>query len=385
MTEGAPAQPAPPQGDAAQSNTNQTQAAPTEPESERLKREMAELRAQIAAITAAARASPSAVEADLRRQLADATAQIASASSSAPVADHLAREALYRREPHRAVLQRNRARLDGYAADLGSDAAAHDTLYREFASAARARAISATDALLLHSLLAPLPFRLRLARALLLNSSSTTRAQLFNTLVLGLAPPLFEDAHGEVVSQIPWPLFPVRAEFAELNSELLREAAAILEGNPVTGAGPPRPQARTPAVFATTSAGEGAAARRMLDVVRGAGYAPISEHGADLKEVEDAFNWLVKEVENLKAQVSTFRSQPRPRQNNNNNQSNRNTANNRNNNNTNYNNNSSNNRPRNNNYNNNYNYNNRGPNYNSQGYRVRGGGPGEEDTEEGNP
>jgi len=107
------------------------------------------------------------------------------------------------------------------------------------ALAARGGGLDPRDSVLLHGLLAPTAFRIKLARTLLINNAAQTRAAFFNTLVLDEAPPTFEDAYGEVVSQIPWPLFPVRPEFSELNTDLLREATAIIEASPtVRGAGP---------------------------------------------------------------------------------------------------------------------------------------------------
>jgi len=230
----------------------------------------------------------------------------AASSTSAPVAEHLAREALYKREPYKATLDRQRAKLAGYAAGLGDDAPTRDGLFKEFALAARGGGLSPQDAVLLHGLLSPTLFRIKLAKAILINSAPASRAALFNTLVLGEAPPTFEDAYGEVVSQIPWPLFPVRPEFGELNADLLREATAILEGpSAVRGAGPTADKKKkVPRVFANPAGQEAA---HLLEIVRGSGYAPVADGRADLSEVEAAFNFMAGEIADLRNQIASLK------------------------------------------------------------------------------
>jgi uncharacterized membrane protein YgcG len=265
---------------------------------EKLRRELSELKADLLK-----QAPANKVEEELRKELADLRA--ATSTTSAPVAEHLAREALYKREPYKATLDRQRAKLAGYAAGLADDNPSRDTLHKEFALAARGGALSAQDAVLLHGLLAPTPFRFKLAKAILINTAPATRAALFNTLVLGEAPATFEDAYGEVVSQMPWPLFPVRPDFAELNADLLREATAILEGaSGVKGAGPTL-RKRTPRVFGNP---DREATAHLVEMVRGAGYAPVADGRADLSEVEAAFNFMAGEIADLRAQIANLKS-----------------------------------------------------------------------------
>ena len=184
--------------------------------------------------------------------------------------------------------------LEGYAAGLEDNAGSWEALRREFATTARHQGVDPQDAVLLHCLLAPAPFRIRFARALLVNSAPAARAGFFNTLVLDGGPPEFAQAWAETVD-MPWPLFPVTPDFSELNGRLLRDWGAEVEG--VTGAGPKK---RThPAVFAPSRAPEG-----LLNLVRGAGYAPVADGRADLSEVEAAFNAMAAEIGNLKAQVA---------------------------------------------------------------------------------
>jgi hypothetical protein len=156
---------APPVGPtaAASSTTAPTTTTTTtkETETERLSRELAELRAELAK---AAAAKTTSVEDALRKELADLRA---ASSNNAPVAEHLAREALYKREPYKATLDRQRAKLAGYAAGLGDDAPTRDLLFKEFALAARGGALTPQDAVLLHGLLSPTAFRIKLAKALL--------------------------------------------------------------------------------------------------------------------------------------------------------------------------------------------------------------------------
>ena len=254
--------------------------------------ELAQLRAQ-----AANQPTPTttALERALAEEVALLRAKATSASTYASVSDnkvaeHMAREAMYRREPYKATLDRNRSKLSGYAEGISDNKETLDELYKEFALAARGGGLDPRDAVLLHGLLAPTSFRIKLAKVLLLHNSATTRATLFNTLVLDAAPPSFEDAYGEVVSQIPWPLFPVRTEFAALNNELLREATAILEAAGAISGGGPRtkksPIKGVPKVFASP---EPAGLAYLVDIVRGAGYAPVADGKADLSEVEAAF------------------------------------------------------------------------------------------------
>ena len=282
-----------------------TQAAPAPPtEMEKMRLEIDSLKATLLANAAAqAQARPSQAEETLRKELADLRA---ASSNSAPVAEHLAREALYKREPYKATLDRQRAKLAGYAAGLGDDAPTRDGLFKEFALAARGGGLSPQDAVLLHGLLSPTLFRIKLAKAILINSAPASRAALFNTLVLGEAPPTFEDAYGEVVSQIPWPLFPVRPEFGELNADLLREATAILEGSSaVRGAGPTADKKKkVPRVFANPAGQEAA---HLLEIVRGSGYAPVADGRADLSEVEAAFNFMAGEIADLRNQIASLK------------------------------------------------------------------------------
>eukprot|EP00658_Telonema_sp_P-2_P017281 TRINITY_DN16695_c0_g1_i1.p1 TRINITY_DN16695_c0_g1~~TRINITY_DN16695_c0_g1_i1.p1 ORF type:complete len:112 (+),score=17.50 TRINITY_DN16695_c0_g1_i1:375-710(+) len=107
------------------------------------------------------------------------------------------REALYRREPFRATLDRNRAELKGFAEGLDEDTESMNILFKEFALAARGGNLDPRDAVLLHGLLSPADFRIKLVRTLLINTSPMTRAAFFNTLVLDEAPSTFEDAYGE--------------------------------------------------------------------------------------------------------------------------------------------------------------------------------------------
>ena len=155
-------------------NSAPTTTPPTQqqhPDTEALARELAQLRAEMAKRT------PS-VEEELRREIA---ALRAAAGGDSSVAEHLAREAAYRREPHRAKLDRRRAKLEGYAA--GSPGGGQrGALRREFATTARHQGVDPQDAVLLHCLLAPAPFRIRFARALLVNSAPAARAGFFNTL-----------------------------------------------------------------------------------------------------------------------------------------------------------------------------------------------------------
>ena len=279
-----------------------TQAAPAPPtEMEKMRLEIDSLKATLLS-QAAAQARPSQAEEALRKELADLKA---ASSNSAPVAEHLAREALYKREPYKATLDRQRAKLAGYAAGLGEDAPTTEGLFKEFALAARGGGLSPQDAVLIHGLLSPTLFRIKLAKAILINSAPATRAALFNTLVLGEAPPTFEDAYGEVVSQIPWPLFPVRPEFGELNADLLREATAILEGSSaVRGAGPAATKKKVPRVFANPAGQEAA---HLLEIVRGSGYAPVADGRADLSEVEAAFNFMAGEIADLRGQIASLK------------------------------------------------------------------------------
>ena len=270
-------------------NSAPTTTPPTQqqhPDTEALARELAQLRAEMA------KRAPPSVEEELRREIA---ALRAAAGGDSSVAEHLAREAAYRREPHRAKLDRRRAKLEGYAAGLEDNAGSWEALRREFATTARHQGVDPQDAVLLHCLLAPAPFRIRFARALLVNSAPAARAGFFNTLVLDGGPPEFAQAWAETVVDMPWPLFPVTPDFSELNGRLLRDWGAEVEG--VTGAGPKK---RThPAVFAPSRAPEG-----LLNLVRGAGYAPVADGRADLSEVEAAFNAMAAEIGSLKAQVA---------------------------------------------------------------------------------
>ena len=90
-----------------------TQAAPAPPtEMEKMRLEIDSLKATLLANAAAqAQARPSQAEETLRKELADLRA---ASSTSAPVAEHLAREALYKREPYKvneATCQRDEQRV----------------------------------------------------------------------------------------------------------------------------------------------------------------------------------------------------------------------------------------------------------------------------------
>ena len=93
---------APPVGPttAAPTSTTPTTTTTKETETERLSRELAELKAELAK---AAATKTTSVEDALRKELADLRA---ASSNNAPVAEHLAREALYKREPYKATLDR---------------------------------------------------------------------------------------------------------------------------------------------------------------------------------------------------------------------------------------------------------------------------------------
>ena len=266
--------------------------------------------ARQASATATTKPTTTALERALLDELAALRAQGATQTTStngsdSKVAEHMVREALYRREPFRATLDRNRAKLKGFAEGLGDDVASLNILYKEFALAARGGGLDPRDAVLLHGLLAPTAFRIKLARTLLINNSSQTRAAFFNTLVLDEAPSTFEDAYGEVVSQIPWPLFPVRPEFSELNTDLLREATAIIEASPtVRGAGPTLKK-KLPKVFAQ----DREQSAQLAQIIRGSGYALVTDGKADLSEVEAAFNYQASEIADLRSQAADLRSQ----------------------------------------------------------------------------
>lgn len=276
--------------------------------------EVAQLRAQVTNQPVPTNTTSTALERALADEVALLRAKATAASactsvSDNKVAEHMAREAMYRREPYKATLDRNRSKLSGYAEGLSDNKETLDELFKEFALAARGGGLDPRDAVLLHGLLAPTSFRIKLAKVLLLHNSATTRAMLFNTLVLDAAPPSFEDAYGEVVSQIPWPLFPVRTEFAALNNELLREATAILEAAGAISGGGPRTKKSTikgvPKVFASP---EPTGLAHLVDIVRGAGYAPVADGKADLSEVEAAFNYMSNEIADLRSQVHTLKN-----------------------------------------------------------------------------
>ena len=80
-----------------------------ETEMEKMRREFAELKAELAK-QAGAQAGASQ-EAELRKEIAQLRA---AAASNTPVAEHMAREALYKREPYKATLDRQRAKLEGF-------------------------------------------------------------------------------------------------------------------------------------------------------------------------------------------------------------------------------------------------------------------------------
>ena len=269
------------------------------------------MRADFARQSATTTSKPptTALERALLDELAALRAQAAAThvptnTSDSKVAEHMVREALYRREPYRAILDRNRAKLKGYAEGLAEDTASMNTLFREFALAARGGGLDPRDAVLLHGLLSPAAFRIKLAKALLINTSPLTRAAFFNTLVLDEGPSTFEDAYGEIVSQIPWPLFPIRPEFNELNADLLREATSILEASGTVRGSGPTPKKKLPKVFAQ----DRERSAQLAHIIRGAGFALVTDGKADLSEVEAAFNYQAAEIADLRSQLHNLKA-----------------------------------------------------------------------------
>jgi len=106
-----------------------------------LRLELAALKADLlkqAAATAAADAmKKSAVEEELRKEIALLRA---ASASEGPVAQHMVREALYRREPYKAVLDRQREKLKSYAAGLEDDPNARHSFQRVRGCGAERRA-----------------------------------------------------------------------------------------------------------------------------------------------------------------------------------------------------------------------------------------------------
>ena len=129
-----------------------------------LRRELAEMKAEMARQSSAAtttKPTTTALERALLDELAALRAQAATNQNSATnvsdskVAEHMVREALYRREPFRATLDRNRAKLKGFAEGLEDNAASLNILFKEFALAARGGGLDPRDAVLL-----PVPHRI---------------------------------------------------------------------------------------------------------------------------------------------------------------------------------------------------------------------------------
>lgn len=272
---------------------------------DKMRREVDELRTLMKQQAAAmSKPTPSSVEEELRKQIADLHL-----NKEADLAKFMMKEAEYRREPYKALTDQRRDRVKALSAGFHDQPVTRTRLFKEYASAAKNGGLDPRDSVLIHALLSPADFQLKLVKILLSVPAPQTRAAMFNTLVMDEGDSSFETANGEIISQIPWPLFPIRQEFTDLNTELLREASSILEGSTIVhGAGPARPVAhrRLPSVFANPDREQAA---RLVTLVRGAGYAPVADGRADLSEVEAAFDYMASQIVDLRNQVNSLKGQ----------------------------------------------------------------------------
>ena len=238
----------------------------------------------------------------------NAAATAATTAATPPTTAEGTLAEFFREKEERAVypwkVAAARARIhEAHVTTAFGEKGAFETLKRTFCSQAKAGALSAVEALVLHQLLffGDTEFGRFSLASLLLNTPAAQRIELHNWGVARLMAPSRRETFGDRIASLPCPLFPELDELMAINARLLNDAPPIVHGG-----GRSQPTAASRA-FTT----------RVADPLWGGGWQPPVSEGpngpyVDVGVVEAAVADIYSRTAALQEQIVRLNAAPRP-------------------------------------------------------------------------